>query len=287
MAGFLVGFLILTVAPVRTGASQFASGVSLVEVYVTVTDAQGQPVIGLTAADFSVFEDDETQKIAAFAAGEFPLSVAVGVDRSFSMTGRPLALAKAAARAFAAALRPPDQLMVVAIGSETIVAAPLSADRAETLAALERLDAWGTTPLYDATIAAIDDIQAATGRRALILLSDGTDRYSEARAADVIARARASDALIYPVAIGRARPPLFAELATVSGGRSFFLTDPRELQPALIAIARELRVQYLLGYSSSHASRGQAAAHEWRSIRVAVPGRPNVRVRHRAGYVAR
>src|SRR2546425_10968162 len=90
VAGFLVGFLIPTVAPAaRAHATQFASGVSLVEVYVTVTDAQGQPVTGLTAADFSVFEDDEPQKIAAFARGEFPLAVALGGDRSFSMKGRP------------------------------------------------------------------------------------------------------------------------------------------------------------------------------------------------------
>ena len=183
------------------------------------------------------------------------------------MKGRPLALARDAARAFAAALRSTDRMMVLAIGGETIVASPLSADRRSALAALQRLDTWGTTPLYDATIAAIDAIQAATGRRALILWSDGTDRYSEARAMDVVARARTSDVLIYPVAIGRARPPLFAELATVSGGRSFFLGDPRELESALTTIARELRAQYLLGYSSSKASRGRAkrTRFAWRS----------------------
>ena len=285
----LIGFLILAAVPGPRmhAAWQFASGVNLVEVYVTVTDAHGQPVIGLTPADFAVFEDDQPQAIAAFAAGEFPLSVALGIDRSFSMKGQPLALAKSGARAFAGALRPVDRLMVVAIGSETIVAAPLSGDRAAALAALEPLDAWGTTPLYDATIAAIDHIQAATGRRALILLSDGADRYSRMSARDVVARARASDVLIYPVATGRARPPIFAELATVTGGRSFFLTDPRELQSTLTAIARELRTQYLLGYAPSNLSRGSAEARQWRSIRVAVVSRPDAHIRHRTGYFSR
>ena len=286
-------------APRAGAAAQFASGVSLVEVYVSVTGANGQPVTGLTASDFFVFEDDELQRIAAFAAGEFPLSAAVGVDRSFSMKGQPLALAKAGVRAFAAVLRPADHMMILAIGSETTVAAPVSADREAALAALERIDAWGTTPLYDATMAAIADIQPATGRRALILLSDGTDRYSRASAADVVARARASDVLIYPVAIGRARPPVFAELATVTGGRSFWLSDPRELRSTLAAIARELRFQYLLGYSPPHgsndssgsshagASRGPAAEPPWRSIRVTLVNRPDARVRHRSGYFSR
>ena len=271
----------------RTHARQFASGVKLVEVYVTVTDAQAQPVTGLTAADFRVFEDDEPQAIAAFTAGEFPLSVALAIDRSFSMKGQPIALAKAGVRAFASALRPADQMMILAIGGETTIVAPLSTYRAAALAAMERLEVWGTTPLYDATIAAIGGIQEAAGRRALILLSDGTDRYSSASAADVVERARASDVLLYPIAIGRSRPPIFAELATVTGGRSFFLSDPRELRSTLTTISRELRAQYLLGYSSSRGSRGRTAEPEWRSIRVALSTRSGVRIRHRTGYFAR
>src|SRR5262245_43508979 len=58
-------------------AGQFASGVSLVEVYATVTDARGEPVTGLTAADFRVSEDGTPQAITAFAAGDFPLSVVI------------------------------------------------------------------------------------------------------------------------------------------------------------------------------------------------------------------
>src|SRR6185295_1521314 len=94
-----------------------------------------------------------------------------------------LATAKSAARAFIGALRPDDQVMVVAIGSDTDVAEPLTTDHAAALAAIDRLDAWGTTPLYDATLGALDAIQPARGRRALVLLSDGADRYSDTLAA--------------------------------------------------------------------------------------------------------
>ena len=97
------------------------------------------------------------------------------------------------------------------------------------LAAIDRLDAWGTTPLYDATLAALDAIQPAKGRRALVLLSDGTDRYSDTNAADLVDDARQRDVLVYPIAIGPARPPVFAELAAATGGRSFFAREPREL----------------------------------------------------------
>lgn len=240
-------------------------------------------MVGLTQADFTVEEDGRPQVISAFAAGEFPLAVAVALDRSFSMPKERLAGAVAAARAFVQSLRSSDQALILAIVSETETLAPLSADRAAALAALDRVEPWGTTPLYDAILAALDAIQPATGRRALILLSDGDDRYSSASAADVLEYARSRDVLVYPIALGRTRPPIFAELAVVTGGRSSFVSDPRALHTTLQTIAQELRFQYLVGYVPA---RPAADRPEWRSIRVAV-NRPGVRVRARDGYLAR
>jgi Ca-activated chloride channel family protein len=250
-----------------------------------VTDRQGQPVAGLTAADFQVAEDGVVQQITAFAAGEFPLAVAIGVDRSFSMggAGNRLAAAKSAARMFIGALRPADQAMVVAIGSETEVAAPLSSDRVVALAAIDRLDAWGTTPLYDATLVALDAIQSSKGRRALLLLSDGTDRYSDTSASVLVEQARRRDVLVYPIALGSARPPVFAELAAATGGRSFFVRERHELESVVTTIARELRLQYLLGYVPS---RGPSAEPSWHQIDATV-NRGGLLVRARDGYAGR
>jgi Ca-activated chloride channel homolog len=278
--------LLFTLALADGTYAQFTSGVNLVEVYATVTDQQGGPMRNLSAADFRVFEDGSPQTITAFTAGDFPLAVAIGLDRSFSMgTGRParLDMAKSAARAFIDALKPADQAMVVAIGSETGVVAPLSTNHEAALAAIDRLDAWGTTPLYDALAAALDAIQSAKGRRALVVLSDGTDRYSETTAAALVDKVRRRDVLVYPAAIGAERPAVFAELATASGGRSFYQTNPRELSSALTAIASELRSQYLLGYTPA---RPLTAEPSWHSIEVVV-NRPGARVRARDGYYSR
>jgi len=266
--------------------AQFTSGVNLVEVYATVTDQRGAPVRDLTAADVRIREDGSPQTISAFTAGDFPLAVAIGLDRSFSMgAGRipRLDTAKSAARAFIDALKPADQVMVIAIGSETSVVAPLSTNHEAALAAIDRLDAWGTTPLYDAMAGALDAIQSAKGRRALVVLSDGSDRYSDTSAAVLVDHVRRRDVLVYPVAIGSERPAVFAELATASGGRSFFQTDPRELSATLISIANDLRSQYLLGYTPA---RPVAVEPSWHSIEVLV-NRPGVRVRARDGYFSK
>jgi Ca-activated chloride channel family protein len=264
-------------------AAQFVSGVSLVEVYATVTDVKGEPVAGLTAADFVVEEDGQRQTIGTFTAGEFPLAVALGLDHSFSVPRDRLQATLAAARSFVGALRPADEVMVLGIGSEIETLAALSTDHRAALAAIGQIERWGTTPLYDATIAALDAIQAAKGRRALILLSDGNDRYSNTTAAQLIDEARRRDVLAYPIATGARRPPVFAELAAVTGGRSFQARDPHTLETTLKTIARELRFQYLLGYTPQ---RPAGEEREWRSIHVIV-NRPNVRVRARDGYFSR
>jgi Ca-activated chloride channel homolog len=264
--------------PAVIRAFQFTSGVSAVEVYATVTDARGEPVTGLKATDFTLLEDGKRQAISTFAAGEFPLAVAVAVDRSFSVSPDRLTAATSAARSFVEHLRPADQVMVLAVGSEVETVAPLSTDRAAALTALGHLDRWGTTPLYDATLAALDIIQHASGRRALILLSDGEDRYSRTTSDALIAEARRRDVLVYPVATGRKRSDVFAELASVTGGRSFQAAERRDLEAALGAITRELRLQYLLGYTPIGEER-----RGWRSIRVTV-ARPDVKVRARDGY---
>lgn len=284
----LMAFAVVTVTGAQSPAAQdipaFSSSVQLVEVYATVTDAKGELVTGLRQSDFEVRENGAPQEVTTFAAGEFPLTVALGIDRSFSMAGEPLRLAKLASQAFLRELKAGDRSMVVAIGNEAEVIAPLSADRAAQARAISGLDAWSTTALHDALLVTLDRLEAEPGRQAIVVFSDGTDRYSEHKAAEVIERARRSTALIYPIALGKTRPPLLSELAVLTGGRSFQLRDARELEKTLATIARELRYQYLLGYTPSKAiAKGD---REWRSITVTVKApRPGLRVRARDGYM--
>jgi Ca-activated chloride channel family protein len=276
-------------------AAQFTSGVNLVEVYATVVDERGNPVSGLTADDFIVEENGRRQRIEAFAAGDFPLALAIAVDRSFSVSPARLRDEVYAVQRLLGELRPEDRVLLLAIGSEVEVLSPLSTDHRGAYEAVRDLQPWGTTPLFDATLQAIDAVQGASGRRALILVSDGDDRYSTIAAPDLVGRARAKDVLVYPVVLQRRVPPVLVELAAVTGGRSVPVDDTRTLSASLSGIASELRRQYLIGYTPQPASSraGGAAGRgasspgreEWRSIAVRVT-RPGLRVRAREGYYA-
>ena len=263
--------------------AQFSSGVNVVEVYASVTDEKGEPVRGLAAADFQVLEDGQPQQISAFTAGDFPLNVSLALDRSFSMAGERLETTKRAAHVFIDALRPEDRVLIVMIGTTFEVSEGRTAQHAQ----VDDIDSWGTTALHDSIIEAIDGIEragAARGRHALVLFSDGADRYSRATAGDVLERARRANVIVYPIAIGRERPGLFAELAALTGGRSVHARDGKGLTEVVRSIATELRYQYLLGYTPARALT--EGAGEWRSITVTV-NRPRTRVRARDGYLIR
>jgi Ca-activated chloride channel homolog len=262
----------------------FSSRVTQVEVYATVTDQNGRAIRGLQQQDFTVLEDGHPQRITTFIDGDFPAAVALAIDRSFSMKGAPLTMAKTAGRAFVGSLKPEDRVMIISISGEVEVLAPLSSDRGPAVRALETLDPWSTTSLHDAIIRSLDLLEPETGRRAIVVLSDGADRYSTARETDVLNRARRTDVLTYPIAIGRERPRMFAELAAITGGQSFHLREPKQLQPTLTAIAEDLRAQYLIGYEPARAPGTDE--DDWRAITVRV-NRPGVSVRARSGYSTR
>jgi Ca-activated chloride channel family protein len=265
--------------------ARFSSGVQAVEVYATVTDAAGEPVTGLKADDFQIVDDRNPQSITTFAEGAFPLTVALGVDRSLSMRGEPLRLARAAAQGFLRELRPGDRSMVVAISAEADVVAPLDAPRDAQIAAIAGLDAWSTTALRDAVVKTLDRLAPEAGRQALVVFSDGTDRYSQIDAAEMLERVRRGPALVYPIVFGRAAVSILSDVARLTGGRSFVLSDARGLDGALASIARELRHQYLLGYAPA----GTPEVGRWHPIQVKVRGQEarGLRVRARDGYVAR
>jgi Ca-activated chloride channel family protein len=172
---------------------------------------------------------------------------------------------------------------VVAVGSRVETLVPLSAERQQAREVVSSLTPWGTSPLGDATIAAIASVAEGSGRRALALFTDGRERYNEAARAAVLDRVRRGSVLVYPVAVGGKPTPLLVELAVASGGRSFAARDEREAGRAAEALAEDLRHQYLLGYAPTRPP--DQGAEAWRSIRVAV-SRPDVTIRARDGYFA-
>ena len=268
--------------PAAAAGQQFAARTELVEVYATVTDKKGRLVTDLTRDEFTILEDGVPQAIATFADGEQPVSIALAIDRSWSMANGRLEAAQRGGRELLLEMGDIDRAMLVAIGSDVEVPVPLTNDRRAVDASLQSLDAWGSTALHDAVVTAFDAIEPAPGRRALVLVSDGLERNSRRTQDDVLARVKASDVLAYPLVLQRKVPEVLEQLAAVTGGRAERVRKLTELPTVMRRIATELRHQYLLGYQPARPSQ----AGEYRRIEVRVR-RPEHDVRARAGYLAR
>jgi len=270
---------------VRTKSVEYAEAVDVdvVQVTAVVTDAGGRFVSGLTASDFTILDDDRPQKITNFASQKIPLELVAAVDVSSSMT-QALPIVKQSATKFLAALRPEDQVTVLGFNDNIVTLARRSTDQAVREKAVARLAPWGGTALYDVVIRAVELLGRQTGRRAVVVFTDGDDQSSHASMDAVIQRAEASDATIYMIGQGRALEAmtlqqLMRRLTSVSGGRAFFSEQPSKLEAVFEEILDDLRHQYLLAYAAPDGARDG----EWHRLKVDVPGH-RYSVRARQGY---
>ena len=225
------------------------------------------------------------QKITTFVAGDFPAAVALAIDRSFSMAGKPLTMARTAGRAFVGRLKPDDRAMLISISGEVEVLAPLSDRQGADPEGARRT----RSVEHDLAARRADPLARSARRRnrpprhRRAVRWRGSLQHGDGRRMSWT-RARRSDVLMYPIAIGRERPALFAELAAVTGGRSFHLQ--RSARPAAHA-AGDCRGP-AVAVPDRLRARGEPAGggSEWRSITVQV-NRPGCAVRARSGYSTR
>jgi Ca-activated chloride channel family protein len=268
--------------------------VNLVNVFVTVTDAQGAPVGGLKKENFILKEDDQEQKIAVFdRESALPLSIALAIDTSLS-TRRDLPLEQASAKHFAhAILRPVDALSVYAF-SEVVREATrgYTADLKQIDESIDHLRVGAATALYDAIYLASRTLDHRKGRKVVVLITDGGDTISRVDYKEAVRAAEEAEALVYSIIVvpiessaGRETGGEHAliQLSEDTGGKYYYATSIAQLDEAFQKISDELRTQYLLAYYPSQ----HTSFSDFRRIEVKVTGVPNpsaYRVRHRAGY---
>ncbi len=189
-------------APVQPGG-RFRSGVDLINVTATVSDASGRFVPDLQQDDFVVYEDGRPQDVTYFSADRVPVSLGLVLDTSGSMAGEKIDAAKSALDRFVYDLLDErDEVFLYRFSDHPVFVQGWTDDRALLSRAIGRVSPNGGTAMYDAVLEALP--LAATGRhakKALVVISDGNDTSSIATLNDVRDRLRASDVLVYAVGI--------------------------------------------------------------------------------------
>src|SRR5580765_5124110 len=159
---------------------RFRSGVELINVTASVSDANGRFVPGLQKEDFAVYEDGQPQPVTHFSAERVPVSLGIVVDTSGSMAGEKIRAAQSALDRFLYdVLDQQDEIFLYRFSDRPVLLQGWTTDRQLLSRALGRIAVAGTTAMYDAIAQAVR--LAATGqnrKKAVVLLSDGNDTNS-------------------------------------------------------------------------------------------------------------
>ena len=267
--------------------------VALVVLHATVIDRQGGFVSDLGQQDFEVLEDGKPQQIRVFTNEDVPVTVGLVVDHSTSMRPK-LNEVTVAARAFVQSSNREDEMFVVNFNECVSLGLPVNIRFTDSVAQLETAiaaaPASGQTALYDAIAKALDELQAGSrDKKVLIVVSDGGDNASVLSQAQVMKLAGQSSAVIYTIGIfdeddGDQNPGMLRRLAQVTGGEAFLVGQVSEIVAISKRIARDIRHQYTIGYAPANVTR-DGTSHAIR-VHASMKGHERLSVRTRTSYVS-
>lgn len=248
----------------------------------------GQTPLSLTRDDLVVLEDGAPQNVDVFHEAVLPVTFMLALDASGSMK-RSADQAQNAAREFIAAMRPEDQLGMILFATTSSYVNSPSERRDYSLAAIEKYVADGGTALYDALYDSLAQLATVSGRRAVVVVTDGRDENAASTGPgslrswdEVLRKLQESEAAVYAVGLGsRVERDRLQELADRSGGAAYFPSDVATLAAEYQKILDELRRRYVVGYESTNRVRDG----KWRSVEIRAR-QAGVQIRSRGGYYA-
>lgn len=259
--------------------------VTAIELPVTVLDNKGNPVEDLTIEDFSVYEDKVAQTVSHFSLHrDLPVRMGMVLDTSGSMETTLPTVQRVVMGFLRDLLRPRDRAFIETFSDRPDMLTGFTANFTVIENALLALYADRSTALYDAIVMGLFQFSGVTGRRAMVVLTDGDDTASENGFDDALGYAQRMGVTIYTIGVSISSTKIttrwqLSKLADATGGRSFFVSEKSKLDDIYSEINRELRTQYLLAYTSN----SEEPPDKLRKIKVEVD-RPKTKVRTITGY---
>lgn len=261
--------------------------VRLVEVYASVHDQKGHFVDGLSRENFQVLEDGKPQQIAAFDSTSQSLSCAVLLDTTGSMN-EALPRVKNSIVKLIDELGPEDSVAIYTFDQRLVIRQDFTTDKDAAKRAALRTRAEGATALFDALSEASQELSQRSGKKVLILFTDGDDNSSALTASAAVARAKKAGVPLYTIAEGEATRSknlrkLLDDLSQLTGGAAYEVKKPGDIEPVFHEISEDLRHLYMISYRPPE----DANDGKWRKIDLLVKGPKDYRVRAKEGYFAK
>lgn len=271
--------------------------VRLVELAVVVTDETGKPVPNLPKEAFRVRQDGDPQEISTFEnAGELPLTVALAIDTSASMFIKLVDVKKAVASLLDTGLTNRDRAMLIDFDTTPRLIRPVTRDLGSVTASLGTLTPDGGTALWEAISYSLSQLRGISGRKALVVYSDGINEEGRLSFGDALRAARDTGIPIYLIVanpraergedggfLAEPSSVKFKKLAEAGGGQVYFIQPEQDLTGVYGQILSELRSQYTLAFYP----KDSAPPASWSKIEVEVVGKKGLTARTVSGLPGR
>ena len=272
---------------------------------ITVVDKKGLFVPGLTQNDFTILEDKVPQQIETFSDNlgpALPVYVAVLMDTSPSTAGK-LKFEQEAAKNFIYTVTRTrkDQVLFATFDHEINLRQDFTTNLDLLDRAVSGVNKTGNqTALFDAVWQFCDEkLRNVSGRRVVVVVTDGEDTYSRANLHDAIDIAQRTETTIFAISTkagfistvpgveaGEVKDKKDRDLSTLAeetGGVAFFTGDMLSLERSFTKISKELRAQYLITYKPAN----DRYDGSFRKIEVKLSdGHKDLKVRTKHGYTA-
>lgn len=290
--------------------------VSMVQLNVAVTDKNNEYITGLRPQDFVITEDGIAEKMATFAEGNAAARVVGGADLPGDQLGpdgsrqgdtfssliagsdvfilfdtsnymyRDFVFAQDAISEFVHSLGSADKIAFYSYSRELSRATSLTADRSQVLRGVRSTVAGDSAGLYNALLLTVKDAAQFTGRRFVVVFSNGPDSSSVIPPEDVAEIAQSAGVSVYMISTQEARlepvsTAVFERMTAATGGKAYFAKSWKDERRAFGSIQDDLEHLYSLSYyPKANPNTG------WRSITVKLIGEKakKYHVRTRNGY---
>ena len=293
--------------------------VNMVQLNVAVTDKKGDYITGLRPEDFAIYEDGIVEKAATFAEGDEPArSLSDSADQDLTAAAkrstdgtsdqsfaslvnganvfvlfdtsdymyRGFVFAQDAITEFIRSLSTADKIAFYSYSRDISRTAVLTADRSQVLRAVRSTVAGDQAALYNALLLTLKDASQNTGRKVVVVFSNGPDNSSVVPPEDVAEFAQSAGISIYMISTQEARlepvsTAVFDRMTAATGGKAYFAKNWKDENKAFASIRDDLAHLYSLSYyPKPNPNTG------WRAITVRLVGdqMKKYKVRTRNGY---
>ncbi len=276
---------LISAAQAQPGGLVIRTEVRMVEVYATVFDSHGKFLDDLPREAFRLLDNGAPQPIVTFENSATDLSCAILLDTTGSMAAA-LPKVKNAIHQLIDEFRPNDWVAVYGFSTGVETLQEFSRDRAAAKRAVSRTRAEGGTALFDAISRVAGEIAGRSGKKAIIVFTDGDDNSSVLNASRAIERAKKMGIPVYTAAQGEAlrKSELLSqlkELSRMTGGKEYAVKNLNDAGAIFRDISEELRHTYLLAFRP-----GDAPTGDWRPIQLTLSGVRDYKIQAKAGYFA-